>query len=223
MVIQCGCGYCDGCMRHATNRREDSLMVCQNDNHRGETTWASTFFTTRYSGRYNHVRIPAKTFHQHGLPWTEEHTLKRQWAQSPLLRINAEEGCSICSESLGDLFQDCTIACESLHIFHTKCLAIYFRTVMREERNVTCPLCRQPTAKVFTTGQWISKSNWYTESERFGNDEYSYITWLQFNFYHRIDYPKILQSREQERMADVAHEDRSDWQAQEELRRRSER
>ena len=192
-------------------------MYCQNDNHNGE---ASTFFTIRFDDRYSNVRIPAKAFNQHGLPWTEDHTLKHQWAQSPLLQVNSVENCVICSERLGDIFQDCAIACESLHLLHTTCLAIHFRTRMRQGLDVTCPLCRQASGRVFTTGQWINKFDWYTETERFGSDRDPYVTWLQFNNFHRVDYPKITQSRAQERQADYDHEDVSNDQAQRELRRR---
>lgn len=86
---------------------------------------------------------------------------------------------------------------------------------------MSCPLCRAAVRRVFTTGQWFSQSQWYTESERFGDDREFYATWLQFNKYHPVNYPRITQSRRQERDVEIAYQQMSEEQAQEELRRRN--
>lgn len=47
IAIQCGCGYCDGCIRSVNTRRDDGLMFCQDGTHREESTSVSTFFISR--------------------------------------------------------------------------------------------------------------------------------------------------------------------------------
>lgn len=224
MVIQCGCVYCDYCTRLAVNFGTDRIL-CGNNSRHGELS-VSTFFTVRFNERYSKVRIPVRTFKQLGLPWTVDHTLKPQWtrrARSPVLRVDAEEYCTICYEALGDVFQNCSITCvgASVHIFHTACLARYFRDAVRRSLDMSCPLCRAATRRVFTTGQWFYKSQWYIEEECFGDDQEYYVTWLQFNEFHPVAYPRVTQSRRQERDAEIAYQQMSEEQAQEELRRRN--
>ncbi|KAK8863151.1 beta transducin-like protein het-e4s [Apiospora arundinis] len=209
-VLPCGCGWCDNCIVNECVDRD--TLVCRNIDHPAQNvdTRGNTFFLKRFNDLHNKVRIPVRVFRQHLLPWSPFNTLRSEWEASPLLRVEVEDRCTLCLEELGDIFQDCAITCDvqAPHIFHTKCLATYMRHQMRRANHEVCPLCRAPVTKVFTTGEWFKTEEWFKVDEQLGNDRIPYITWLQFNRWHPVEYPRITQSREEERAQEVAEETR---------------
>jgi len=83
-------------------------------------------------------------------------------ANDPFLALGGEvPRCTICLETIlfaGMNVDAIIIPCG--HAFHIGCIAGYLVTRHRDGERFTCPNCRDPLDRVYTTSRWIRRNEW---------------------------------------------------------------
>ena len=65
---------------------------------------------------------------------------KQSYAKTSVM-AQGTDSCAICVEEFGDEDEVAALNCAENHIFHTRCIATWFRQAANTEK--TCPMCRK--------------------------------------------------------------------------------